>query len=148
MKELSIGLVINPIAGVGAALAWKGTDDIQKLGKQLMMECLNQFGILFQGHSLQSPKTFQSIGYWHPITPLIYPKKIKIILSNFQKYTNSETTHQLVKELTNHDLDLILFAGGDGTASDVAKFSKQIPIMGIPSELKFTLLVFYISLKI
>ena len=102
---------------------------------------------IVQGHSL-IPKNISINWILASNYPIDLSQENKIILSNFQKYTNSETTHQLVKELTNHDLDLILFAGGDGTASDVAKFSKQIPIMGILQELKFTLLVFYISLKI
>ena len=136
MKELSIGLVINPIAGVGAALAWKGTDDIQKAWKAIDDGMPQPIWNIVSRALTSIPKNISINWILASNYPIDLPQENKIILSNFQKYTNSETTHQLVKELTNHDLDLILFAGGDGTASDVAKFSKQIPIMGIPSGVK------------
>ncbi|MEK9715261.1 MAG: hypothetical protein VW394_00700, partial [Candidatus Heimdallarchaeota archaeon] len=100
MKELSIGLVINPIAGVGAALAWKGTDDVQKAWKAIDDGMPQPIWNIVSRALTSIPKNISINWILASNYPINLSQENKIILSNFQKYTNSETTHQFVKELT------------------------------------------------
>jgi len=131
-----IGLVVNPIAGVGGPFAAKGSDD-PALVKQAhaagimskapdrahraMIACLRLIdaevvtGPGFLGQSACGDAT----------------------LVDMPALTGcAQDTRNLVSELQDR-VDLILFCGGDGTARDVvAANTKGVPILGIPAGVK------------
>jgi len=61
-------------------------------------------------------------------------KKVSALIS---QESSSADTKKVVEEFLSLGLDLILFAGGDGTARDIFALVKdQVPILGIPSGVK------------
>jgi predicted polyphosphate/ATP-dependent NAD kinase len=57
--------------------------------------------------------------------------------------TSAQDTRAAVAALLDCDIDLLLFAGGDGTARDVAEAARgEVPILGVPTGVKMRSAVF------
>ncbi len=60
--------------------------------------------------------------------------------------TSAQDTQNASKELVDMGVELILFAGGDGTARDIYEaIDNQVPILGIPSGVKIQSSVFSVN---
>jgi predicted polyphosphate/ATP-dependent NAD kinase len=142
MSEKSrLGLVINPIAGIGGKAGLKGSDgiEIQQLARdrgfssvalERAVAALSQLpkGIAIKTISGDMGETALTVA---GLTPQV------IYSPNFP--TTAEDTVLATKALVKAGVDLIVFAGGDGTARDVYQAlaeSSAVPVLGIPCGVK------------
>lgn len=130
-----MGLIVNPVAGLGGPVGLKGTDNmvekaLQKGSKPVsedkavrMLSCLpDSVTVVTCGGSMGAEAA----------------KKAKIpykVVYTPDEPTTREDTMKAVQILKEH-VDLLLFCGGDGTAKDIATSSPSIPILGVPSGVK------------
>ena len=155
-----IGLIVNPIAGIGGAVGLKGSDGL---------EILNQ--ARKRGGLIQAPKRTEEF-----LTELksikddikIYTLKgvmggKSVVKEGFKPEflivdgiptstklfeTNSSFTIKTAKKMKDLNLDIIIFVGGDGTARDIFEsVGSEIPCLGIPSGVKITSSVFAVNPK-
>jgi len=137
------GLIINPIAGMGGAVGLKGTDgqDILKRAVELgavprahqrAQEALSQLKKMkdkieiVAGPGPMGEDAAKEQGFDVIVTGSIKKEK-----------TTAEDTKNIAEEMKKMGVDIILFAGGDGTARDIyeAVGTEQV-CLGIPSGVK------------
>jgi predicted polyphosphate/ATP-dependent NAD kinase len=138
-----IGIVVNPIAGIGGRVGLKGSDGqeiLQKalsLGEQLVapnrtLEALRELAVL-------NPQV-QLICYPHEMgqDEALQAGFLPRVVGHITKgATTAEDTKRAVKELSAEGIDLLLFTGGDGTARDILDVLEgDLPVLGIPSGVK------------
>lgn len=142
MKEaFKLGLVINPYAGLGGQAALKGSDGVAQ--QALAM------GVEPRAHE-RVRQALKGIEPWRERVQILCapgPMGEDLLASMGFDYevvgelTGSETsaadTERMVKLLQARSLDLLLFAGGDGTARDVCNSIRpgQL-VLGIPAGVK------------
>lgn len=139
---MRIGLIVNPIAGIGGAAGLKGSDDralvaaAQKQGfsspvRQRIGEALAVLQDIKGSFELYSAPAVmgEAIAQEQGFAPRVIGK-----ISSAQ--TTAEDTSRLAAELKAAGCDLILFGGGDGTARDIAAAVADLPCLGIPSGVK------------
>jgi len=155
-----IGLIINPIAGIGGAVGLKGSDGL---------EILNQ--ARQRGGLIQAPnRTEEFLTELKPIKDDIKFFTLKgvmggnsVLKEGFNSEfliidgiptptklfeTNSSFTKAAAKKMIELNLDLLIFVGGDGTARDIFEsVSSKIPCLGIPSGVKIHSSVFSVNPK-
>lgn len=149
MKKL--GLIINPIAGMGGRVGLKGTDgeDVyrraQALGAKpqarrravealsVISRAIPQISLLTCG-GIMGEDAARCSG----ISPVIIAG-----LPRQEHRTTSEDTRRAALEMQRREVDLLLFAGGDGTARDICDALRagghsapQLPVLGIPAGVK------------
>ncbi|EDQ01012.1 ATP-NAD kinase family protein [Shewanella benthica] len=135
-----LGLIINPFAGLGGSVALKGSDGVAE-------EALAR-GAKPKAH-LRMQQALEVI--------LPYQDKIEVITASGDMGENlakemgfdvcvvhqvcgkseASDTQAVVKYLLDEALDLLLFAGGDGTARDVyCVADENMPVLGVPAGVK------------
>lgn len=146
-----VGLLINPIAGMGGKVGLKGTDGEATL--QLAKE---------RGAVPESPnKAVKALEKLLPLKDNIHflvasghmgEHAVKAFGFNYDviyqtaKETVQEDSFVFLELLKAEAVDLILFAGGDGTARDVAQVIKlATPSIGIPTGVKIHSPVYTVS---
>ena len=151
-----IGLVVNPDAGLGGRLGFKGSDGRAKEAREAgandrsgprMQECLHHlFHILHSGFN----RTNLSVSYvgWSGRMGgewIDEPSMLESFesLGNTPDMTSAKDTGRLVEQLIDANVDVILYAGGDGTTRDIVlaleqaqREDEQTPLVGVPGGVK------------
>jgi predicted polyphosphate/ATP-dependent NAD kinase len=142
---VKLGFLVNPIAGMGGKVGLKGTDGMLeqavKMGAKPVaprrgIEFLERLKELELDHritfltcpGIMGEQVFESRGFKSRVLPMRI---------GFQ--TTSKDTRKAVQLLKEHQVALILFVGGDGTARDILDAltgANSTLILGIPSGVK------------
>tara|TARA_R110002167_G_scaffold261822_1_gene468483 strand:- start:53905 stop:55092 length:1188 start_codon:yes stop_codon:yes gene_type:complete len=148
-----LGLIINPVAGVGGSVALKGSDDMVKhalaLGAELKANARTQTAltvllpyqdeiVVYTVNNQMGEQAAKALGF-----------NVEIVYQTHNENTQALDTEQAVSALLAEQVDIILFAGGDGTARNIAKIMSQnaeqnsqqrmfsqVPVLGIPAGCK------------
>ncbi|MEM3525778.1 MAG: ATP-NAD kinase family protein [Candidatus Jordarchaeaceae archaeon] len=141
--DKTIGLIINPIAGIAGKYAFKGSDDpklvqiaIEKGAKPISPERAKEaLSVLKPLKNVLRLLTFPSSMGEDVARETGFEPEIVGELSSLK--TTSEDTKKAAKIMAKMGVSLILYAGGDGTTVDIlSAVDQEVPILGIPSGVK------------
>ena len=145
MKKL--GLLINPVAGMGGSVGLKGTDhmveeairrgakpranDRVRQALKELLEIKNELEIVTCPGDM-GEDTAKSMGFRTTVLHTGGRRSLKDL------FDSSRTdTIVLSKAMEEAGVDLLLFAGGDGTARDIYEgVGTELPALGIPAGVK------------
>lgn len=136
-----IGLLINPIAGLGGKAGWKGSDDPEHQRKSLLSgyektaglkaeECLSRLGereacCFLAPEGEMGGDVLERLGIPYRA---VYRSP---------RTTTPEDTRSCARIFLDEQIDLLLFCGGDGTARDICGVcGTRLPVLGIPAGVK------------
>lgn len=151
---LHIGLLINPLAGLGGSLAMKGSDgeELRTLaanilpaqGGRAVERAVRALRILAAS---ETPVRFTcwagNMGEAALQQAGFYPR---VLGSASGVLTSASDTRLAAQQLFNEGVDILLFAGGDGTARDILDvIGTRCPVLGIPAGVKMQSGVFAVS---
>jgi len=145
-----IGVLVNPDAGLGGKLGFKGSDGRaeearksgakDRAGPRMRDTLTNIFELIKLGRCAE----FELIicggkmgSDW--ITDIKFQEKK--IVGEWNGKTTSEDTHKAVELILEENIDLLLYAGGDGTTRDIVEKLESLnasntPLIGVPSGVK------------
>ncbi|WEU40902.1 MAG: ATP-NAD kinase family protein [Candidatus Odinarchaeum yellowstonii] len=139
-----LGLIVNPIAGLGGAAGFKGTDkpfivvEALKMGVQPQaplrakevfkkLTGLRDKLYIYTASGSMGGFILEELGFKGEI--IYHVKK--------EGYTTAQDTRNCAQLMLDKNLDLLVFCGGDGTAVDIVDvIDMKIPILGIPAGVK------------
>lgn len=136
-----IGLIVNPIAGMGGRVGLKGTDGLvaearrrgaAPLAGQKAGEGLQQLRGLREQVELLVPAG--EMGETIAKRAGFVPRVVSVMKG---PNTSGEDTRNSARVMAKEGAALILFAGGDGTARDIYQaVGEAVPVIGIPAGVK------------
>jgi predicted polyphosphate/ATP-dependent NAD kinase len=147
-----LGLIVNPVAGIGGRVGLKGSDgaEIQRIAFELgavpeaLQRAIQALERLEPGKDELEVVTYPGemgedaarVGGFEPtVIGCIKPGA-----------TTPEDTIKAAQEMLRLKVDLLLFAGGDGTARDIYNaVGERMPVLGIPAGVKIHSAVFATS---
>jgi predicted polyphosphate/ATP-dependent NAD kinase len=146
-----VGLIVNPIAGMGGAVGLKGTDGRATLAKAIALgakpvagerakEFLRAFGALARTiEFLTCPgemgeRVFAELGI------------ACRVVGGRKGETGAQDTKLAAKAMEESGADIVAFCGGDGTARDVMdSIDQRLPALGVPAGVKMQSGAFAVS---
>jgi predicted polyphosphate/ATP-dependent NAD kinase len=147
-----LGLIINPFAGIGGRVGLKGSD-----GRDIVERALTLGAVPAAG--LRAAETLSRLGgFTADVCLATYPEEMGASAASTAGFepavlgsipaggTTGEDTRRAVRDLCTWGAELIIFAGGDGTARDVASAVEgSVPVIGIPAGVKIHSSVFAVT---
>ncbi len=141
-----IGLIVNPVAGMGGSVGLKGTDGdmyekalekgaqpvspartrefLGHLGRREEIRLLAAPGPMGADHAAKAGSDCEIVGH-------------------LSGAPSADDTKRLAAELVAAGAEILVFAGGDGTARDIADaVDESVPVVAIPSGVKIYSAVF------
>lgn len=152
-RRFRLGLIVNPLAGMGGRVGLKGTDgradEALKLGAR-------------PSSGERAVRALKRLAASHPSLTIVAAHGAmgqdaageagflaELITASPGNVTTAADTVAAAREMRSHNVDLILFSGGDGTARDVfAEVGDAVPVLGIPAGVKMQSGVFATSPEI
>ena len=142
-----IGILVNPDAGLGGRLGYKGTDGraaearaagaVDRSGPR-MTDALSRFSELLS-HLREAPHLMSCSGRmgsdWIP-AGISFEEMVRAPAES-----TAEDTRRAVSELLDANIDLLFYAGGDGTTRDIVAALEEaqrtdLPLVGVPTGVK------------
>ncbi|NQT09139.1 ATP-NAD kinase family protein [Candidatus Bathyarchaeota archaeon] len=150
MKRL--GLIVNPVAGMGGRVGLKGSD-----GEDIIKRAVELGAVkLSPGRAVKALRRIARIR--ELVEVITYPGEMgegeareagfqpTVIGSIAHGSTTREDTVEAARTMAEMGVDLIMFAGGDGTARDLVEaVDGDVPVLGIPAGVKIHSGVFAIN---
>ena len=144
---MRIGIVVNPDAGLGGRLGFKGSDGRAKEARDAgavdragprMQQCISKFQELLAS-SLNRMGVSPTIVAWSGrmggdwLDGFEYERR-----NESPTESTAQDTSNLVQDLLKSEVDVILYAGGDGTTRDIvnALDGNETPLIGVPGGVK------------
>ena len=137
------GLIVNPVAGLGGRVGLKGSDGLS------IQEEARHLGAQPTAHL----RTLEALAVLKDIQPCIefisYPLEMGANILQTIGFavhqighikpgaTTAADTNQAALEMRSLGVDMLFFAGGDGTARDICQaIGTDLPVVGIPAGVK------------
>ncbi|WP_371188811.1 ATP-NAD kinase family protein [Thalassotalea maritima] len=143
MKQFKLGFLVNPIAGIGGSVALKGSDGVDtpakaialgaepkanlraKLALEVLLPYRDQITI-YTADGDMGGDTAIELGF-----------QTQVVYEYDGDHSSPQDSENLVNILQTIGVDLLLFAGGDGTARNVShQVDGYFPVLGIPAGCK------------
>jgi len=138
--EPRLGVVINPVAGMGGRVGLHGTDGaslsqalergaepVAPLRARRALRRLNELvprlSVITAGGEMGSAHLPETA--WDVTT-----------LDGFDDPTTADDTRRAIARMVSDGVALVLFVGGDGTARDVVADAAEVPMLGVPAGVK------------
>ena len=157
---MNIGLLVNPIAGMGGRVGLKGTDGVVE-------EAIKRGATpIAPGRALEFLTTLESVisssKLKDEIRIITCPGKMgadiaqeaglkhEVVEIDIENSTDAEDTKDCVLSLYKADVRLLVFVGGDGTARDIldavtAYELEGLHVLGVPSGVKMYSGIFVVN---
>jgi predicted polyphosphate/ATP-dependent NAD kinase len=148
-----LGLIVNPIAGMGGAVALKGSDDAElvaaargrgalPVAPQRAVEALRPLAAARE--SLDVLTYPREMGEAEAREAGLEPR----VVGSLGAVTSAADTRSAATAMAGCGVDLVLFAGGDGTAVDIlGAIADRVPVLGVPAGVKMHSAVFAVNPK-
>lgn len=152
MRAFRVGLIINPYAGLGGSVALKGSDGSDTAARALALGAQPMAPLRVQ-QALQQLLPFRSqlvlvtgAGELGESVARSLGFQLELVYKASQHPTSAADSRELARQLVAAQVDVLVFAGGDGTARDVAAVvPEQQLVLGIPAGVKIHSGVYAIS---
>ena len=143
-----LGLIVNPIAGIGGRVGLKGSDGAAIQAKALALGAVPR-SLERAAQALGRTKRVKDLevitfpGEMGEDTARVCGYEPSVIGAITPGATTASDTQNSALQMQRLDVDLLLFAGGDGTARDIyAAVADTLPVLGIPAGVKIHSAVF------
>jgi predicted polyphosphate/ATP-dependent NAD kinase len=143
MLTKELGLIVNPIAGMGGSVGLKGTD-----GPSILAEAIKR-----GAHPVATERSIRTL---HSLKRMISPIRVvtckgemgqkaaatagiefELLPLEVEQSTTANDTISAARLLAERRVGLLLFAGGDGTARDISQaVGAHLLALGIPCGVK------------
>ena len=155
-----VGLIVNPLAGIGGRVGLKGSDGTAIVERALALGAVPAAGA----------RAAETLSHLRDLADVLdlgtYPAEMgaraacetgfePVVIGSLGDtgsggettgQTTGEDTRRAALDLREWGAELIVFAGGDGTARDVtASVARTVPVIGIPAGVKIHSSVFAVS---
>ncbi|HVL02068.1 MAG TPA: ATP-NAD kinase family protein [Dongiaceae bacterium] len=143
MNRIRLGLVVNPLAGIGGAVGLKGSDGADIVRQALALgaekKAADRVAV-----TLEHLRPFEAKIEWYTWGGEMGEQELRktgfscqVLGQPGQPLSGPQDTQAAAAALKNAGVDLILFAGGDGTARDILRaVGTSVPVLGIPAGVK------------
>ncbi|TRX57283.1 ATP-NAD kinase family protein [Thalassomonas sp. M1454] len=143
MKQFKLGFFVNPIAGLGGSVALKGSDGVDtpsqalalgaepkaNLRAKLALEVLLPYKdkiVIYTAANDMGENIAKQLGF-----------NVEVLYHYQDEATSATDSENATKVIQDFGVDLLLFAGGDGTARNVChQIDGYFPVLGIPAGCK------------
>jgi len=143
-EKLLVGLIINPIAGVGGRIGLKGSDNAKEIWEKLNSG---------EGKKISQDRTKRFLSIITDLKEQIYfltfngemgedvLKELdfdyEIVGKSKEEKPTRDDTKKAAKVFLERKVKLIVFIGGDGTACDIFDaVQEKVPLLAVPSGVK------------
>ena len=155
-----LGLIVNPIAGMGGRVGLKGTDGGEVHRRALALGAKPQshnraaeaLKVIFKAMPQASIITCAGAMGENTVRSCGISTVLIEGIPKYRRDTTPEDTRRAALEMQRNGVNLLLFAGGDGTARDICDAlaasttpSTEMAVLGIPSGVKMHSAVFALT---
>jgi predicted polyphosphate/ATP-dependent NAD kinase len=150
MKE-TLGLIVNPVAGMGGSVGLKGTDgEMYKRALELNASPVTP---------MRTRDLLSHIRNRDRIELLVPPGRMGeehvagldipfTVIGMVEEETSAEDTKRMAVEMLGKGVKLLIFVGGDGTARDVCDaIGLGVPVVAVPAGVKVFSSVFAVNAR-
>ena len=146
-----IGLIVNPVAGMGGSVGLKGTDgEMHKRALELGARPVTP---------KRTDEVLSHIKQKDRMTLVVAPGEMGErhtsacdipfkVIGTVGEGTSQEDTKRISKEMVSSGAELLVFVGGDGTARDIYDAIRStVPVVAVPAGVKVFSSVFAVSAR-
>jgi len=151
--KLRLGIIVNPIAGIGGPAALKGSDGkaIQDaaLARGVLPQAGSRMRLALQSLSAAQGREQLTIVTWGGAMGADALAGLGLavhVLGEPAVPSSARDTRIAVYAMQTAGIDVLMFAGGDGTARDLAEtVPSTLPVIGVPAGVKMHSGVFAVT---
>jgi predicted polyphosphate/ATP-dependent NAD kinase len=147
----SLGLIVNPVAGMGGSVGLKGTDG-----------AMYQRALALGAKPVTSTRTrdlFAHLQHKEDVSLLVAPGEMGeqhveefaipfTVVGEIGQETSAEDTKRIACQMVDQGIELLIFVGGDGTARDVCDaIDSRLPVVAVPAGVKVFSAAFAVSAR-
>ncbi|HKY88521.1 MAG TPA: ATP-NAD kinase family protein [Candidatus Limnocylindrales bacterium] len=147
-----VGLIVNPIAGLGGSVGLKGTDGRAVVERARALGAIPRApgraaaALEEMARARADVELLTCAGPMGEDSAREAGTAATIVYRARSAATTAGDTRAAAREMAHRKVDLLLFAGGDGTARDVAEaIGETVPVIGIPAGVKIHSAAFAIN---